>query len=162
MFNEYLFHLCDCTCSNVMYVCSLAWWSNQIFFFFLSILFVSGSDFCHFGVESFYQNVKIFVLKKCVWPFCDCVREWFHITIFLRNFNFSKILGREFRESLASGLQLRLDSQKSAYAFAHFVSSLTINSRVTNSWNVEKDSYKGLKISVFKITCLFALWDSHP
>ena len=34
--------------------------------FFFSILFVSGSDFCHFGVESFYQNVKIFVWKNFV------------------------------------------------------------------------------------------------
>ena len=31
---------------------------------FLSILFVSGSDFCHFGFESFSQNVKFFVLKN--------------------------------------------------------------------------------------------------
>ena len=29
MFNEYLFHLCDCTCSNVMCVCSTIYGSNK-------------------------------------------------------------------------------------------------------------------------------------
>ena len=57
-------HLCDCTCLNVMCVYSIAWWSNPKRF--LSILFVSGSDFCLFGCESFSQNVKFFVLKKFV------------------------------------------------------------------------------------------------
>ena len=33
---------------------------------FLSILFNSGSDFCHLRFESFSQNVKIFVLKNFV------------------------------------------------------------------------------------------------
>ena len=35
MFNEYLFHLCDYTCSNVMCVCSIICGSNQ-------------KDFCSF------------------------------------------------------------------------------------------------------------------
>ena len=35
MFNEYLFYLCDCTCSNVMYVCSAIYGSNE-------------KDFCSF------------------------------------------------------------------------------------------------------------------
>ena len=60
MFDECLFHLCDCTCSNVFYVCSIAWWSNPKIFW--SVSCVSGSDFCHFGPLSFSQNVKFLVL----------------------------------------------------------------------------------------------------
>ena len=44
LFNECLFHLCDCTYSNVMCVCSTICGSNQIFFFFF---FVFGSDLYH-------------------------------------------------------------------------------------------------------------------
>ena len=119
MFNEYLFHLCDCTYLNVMCVCSIAWWSNPKRF--LSILFVSGSDFCLFGCESFSQNVKFFLLKNFMFshfatPFC----EWFQVTRFFRYFNFLKISSREFQGSLASASRLSPNLRNSALCICTF------------------------------------------
>ena len=47
-------------CLNMIYVQLL---DEQTQKDFLSILFNSGSDFCHLRFESFSQNVK----KKCCW-----------------------------------------------------------------------------------------------
>ena len=60
MFNECLFHLCDCTCSNVMCVCSIICGSNQ-------------KDFCSFCLllevicitHVFKVFQVIFVWKTC-------------------------------------------------------------------------------------------------
>ena len=119
MFNEYLFQLCDCTCSNVMCVCSIAWWSNPKIF--LSILFASGSDFFHFNVEIFFSKCQILCVEKlCVWSFCDSFRKWFQVTRFLRNFNFLKISSKEFHYSLESASWLSLDPRNSALCICIF------------------------------------------
>ena len=72
MFNEYLFHLCDCTCSNVMCVCSTICGSNQKDFCFF--LFAFGSDLYHSCLSKFF---KLFLCEKYVfwvflWPI-SCV-----------------------------------------------------------------------------------------
>ena len=51
---------------------------KKIFEYFL---FVSGSDFCLFGCESFSENVKFFVLKNFVFshfvtPFASSSKSW--------------------------------------------------------------------------------------
>ena len=57
MFNECLFHLCGCTCSNVMYVCSTICGSNQ-------------KDFCSFclllEVICITHVFKLFLCEKHV------------------------------------------------------------------------------------------------
>ena len=50
-------------CLNMMYVQLL---DEQTQKDFLSILFDSGSDFCHLRFESFSQNVKKMLLKNFV------------------------------------------------------------------------------------------------
>ena len=67
MFNKCLFHLCDCTCSNVLCVCSIICGSNQkIFYHFICIwkcflsLFVF--KFCTYFVFQCFKLV--FVLKN--------------------------------------------------------------------------------------------------
>ena len=72
MFYEYLFHLCDCTCSNVMCVCSTICGSNQKDFLFF--LFAFGSDLYHPCFSKFF---KLFLCEKHVfwvfsWPI-SCV-----------------------------------------------------------------------------------------
>ena len=65
--NEYLFHLCDCTCSNVMCVCSTICGSNQ-------------KDFCSFClllevicITHVFQNFSNFFCVKNMFSryFCD-------------------------------------------------------------------------------------------
>ena len=69
----------------------------------------------------FFSKCQILCVEKLyVWPFCDCFREWSQVVKFLRNFNFLKILGREFRKSFVSGSRLRLDSWKSAFCICIF------------------------------------------
>ena len=59
MFNEYLFHLCDCTCSNVMCVCSTICGSNQ-------------KDFC-----SFCLLLEVICISYVFQSFssCFCVKK---------------------------------------------------------------------------------------
>ena len=66
MFNEYLFHLCDCTCLNVMCVCvlKLIMIESKIF---LIILFAFGSDFYHPCFSKFYK--LILCEKHVFWVF---------------------------------------------------------------------------------------------
>ena len=62
MFNECLFHLCGCTCSNVMCVCSTICGSNKKFFcFFFFFLFAFGSDLYHPCFSKFF---KLFLCEK--------------------------------------------------------------------------------------------------
>ena len=96
---------------------------------FLSILFVSGSDFYHFVFESFSQNVKFFVLKNCVWPF----------------------QAESFMTPSWKVHDLDLTNEILPCSSAHFVSGFTTSSRVTDPWNAEKTVFKGLENSVFKI-----------
>ena len=64
-------------CLNMMYVQLL---DEQTQKDFLSILFNSGSDFCHLRFESFSQNVKKNVVEKfCLWPFHDSFNEWIQV-----------------------------------------------------------------------------------
>ena len=64
MFNEYLFHLCDCTCLNVICVCSITCWSNQkyfsVFYLFLEVNTMT------LVLKSFSQKAKFFLLKNLV------------------------------------------------------------------------------------------------
>ena len=60
MFNEYLFHLCDCTCSNVMCVCSTICGSNQKYFCSFCLLL---DVICITHVFQSFQIV--FVWKAC-------------------------------------------------------------------------------------------------
>ena len=63
MFNEGLFYLCDCTCSNVIYVCSITWWSNPKIFFECFISF--WKCFCVSLVFwKFFQKAKSFLLRN--------------------------------------------------------------------------------------------------
>ena len=122
MFNEHLFQLCDCTCLNVMCVCLIGWWSNPKRF--LSILFVSGSDFCHFDVEIFFSKCQILCVEKiCLLSFHDYFREWFQVMRFLRN---SKLKNSNLTNKILP------------CASTHFASRHAIGSWVTNSWNVGK------------------------
>ena len=81
MFNECLFHLCDCTCSNVMCVCSIICGSNWKVFFFI-ILFVFGSVFHHslfLGfVPSLFINVSSLFLcwKTRIRVFHELFATW--------------------------------------------------------------------------------------
>ena len=73
----------------------------------------------------FFSKCQIFSIEKlCFGHFTtgnrDCLREWFPIVKFLRNFHFLKISGREFHESLASASQLRLDSRISTLCICTF------------------------------------------
>ena len=55
----------------------------------------------------FFSKCQILCVEKIyVWPFCDSFREWIQVVRFLGNFNFLKIAGREFRNSLTSALRL--------------------------------------------------------
>ena len=71
MFNEYLFHLCDCTCSNVMCVCSTICGSNQ-------------KDFCSFCLlldvicitHVFQSFLSCFCVKNI---FSGCFYDPFHV-----------------------------------------------------------------------------------
>ena len=64
---------------------------------------------------------QIFSVKKfCFWPFRNCFHEWPLVAKFLRNFNFLKISGKEFHESLVSSSRLRLDSLKFALCICRF------------------------------------------
>ena len=71
MFNEYLFHLCDCTCSNVMCVCSTIYGSNQ-------------KDFCSFCLlldvicitHVFQSFLSCFCVKNI---FSGCFYDPFHV-----------------------------------------------------------------------------------
>ena len=71
MFNEYLFHLCDCTCSNVMCVCSTICGSNQ-------------KDFCSFCllldvicITHVLQSIlSCFCVKNI---FSRCFYDLFHV-----------------------------------------------------------------------------------
>ena len=71
MFNEYLFHLCDCTCLNMMYVCSTICGSNQ-------------KDFCSFCLLSevicithVFQSFSIFFCMKNM--FSGCFRDLLYV-----------------------------------------------------------------------------------
>ena len=81
MFNECLFHLCDCTCSNVMCVCSIICGSNWKVFFFI-ILFVFRSVFHHslfLGfVPSLFINVSSLFLcwKTRIRVFHELFATW--------------------------------------------------------------------------------------
>ena len=72
LFNEYLFYLCNYTCSNVMYVCSTICGSNQKDFFFLFVCFwkwfVSPMFFKVFQVVFVWKTcfLSIFVTFSCV------------------------------------------------------------------------------------------------
>ena len=69
----------------------------------------------------FFPKCHIFNVKKlCVWPFCVCLCKWPLVVKFLRNFNFLKISGKEFHESLTSGSLLRLDLWKFALCICTF------------------------------------------
>ena len=108
MFNEYLFHLCDCTCLNVMCVCSIACWLNQNFFecficfwkWFLSLLFW----------KLFSKSKKIDVEKVCVWQFRNSFREWmqFHPSHEMKWENLVPLKNQV--ESFATHLQVVRDS----------------------------------------------------
>ena len=69
IFNECLFHLCGCTCSNVMCVCLTICGSNQKEFF-LFFLFAFGSDLYHPCFSS------CFCVKNM---FSGCFRDPFHM-----------------------------------------------------------------------------------
>ena len=69
MFNEYLFHLCDCTCLNVMGVCSTICGSNQ-------------KDFCSFClflevicITHVFQTFSSYFCVKNM--FCGCFCTYF-------------------------------------------------------------------------------------
>ena len=140
MFNEYLFHLCDCTCLNVMCVCSIAWWSNPKRF--KSILFVFWSDFCHFWCWKFFLKCQILCCKTlCLaisWLLSWLVpsREIFKEFRFLKNFK-QRVFLSPSRVVHNSDLACKILPCTSA----HFASRLAIGSWVTDSWNVEKYSF---------------------
>ena len=73
MFNECLFHLCDCTCSNVIRIYSIAWWSNPKRF--LNVLFVFES---------------VFVLKNrgqsLLRVICELFATWLRVTKMEKSF----------------------------------------------------------------------------
>ena len=61
MFNEYLFHLCNCTCSNVICVCSTICGSNQKKKFVLFVFFWKW----FISLMFFKVFLIIFVWKTC-------------------------------------------------------------------------------------------------
>ena len=128
MFSEYLFDLCDCTCLNVICVCSIPCWSNPKIF--LSVLFVFGNDFCHSCFESFSQKVKIFVLKNLVFGS--------FVTHFISGCNLIQV-AKWFEE-------ISISSQIQAECFA-------TGSWVTDLRNVRKVSFKGLELTIFQKNC---------
>ena len=71
MFNEYLFHLCDCTCSNVMCVCSTICGSNQkdfcSFYLFLDVICIT---------HVFQSFLSYFCVKNI---FSGCFYDLFHV-----------------------------------------------------------------------------------
>ena len=105
MFNECLFHLCVCTCSNVMCVCSTICGSNQKRFQFF--LFAYGSDLYH---PCFAKLFKLFLCEKHVFwvlfvtHFMSKLR-WELNGPILKFFN--------FRQSFAIVLQVRLTCKNS-------------------------------------------------
>ena len=72
MFNEYLFYLCDNTCSNVMCVCSTICGSNQIFFFCSFCLLLEVICITHV----FQSFSSCFCVKNM---FSECFRDPFHM-----------------------------------------------------------------------------------
>ena len=118
MFNEYLFHLCDCPYLNVMCVCSIAWWSNLKWF--LSILFVSRSDFLSLWFWKFFSKCQILCVEKlCLaisWllSWVDPSREIF------KKFQFLKISGREFCGSLVNASRCSPNPRKSTLCIYTF------------------------------------------
>ena len=105
MFNECLFHLSYCMCSNVICVYSIAWWLNPKRF--LSVLFVFESVFVyHLCFESFSKKLICFVEKLLKKHFCEYVASKVSCTLVakMRKWIFisSKILHTEFCDSLAS------------------------------------------------------------
>ena len=138
--------LCDCTCSNVICVIvraicvCLTSKPKKIFKCFTCF----RKWFLSLGCWKFLSKCQnLCVEKLCVWPFCDCFREWFHITIFLRNFNFLKISSREFCKSLMSASQVKLDPWKSALCIYTFLESLTHEM-------LKNTVFRGLKIQFSK------------
>ena len=101
MFNEYLFHLCDCTCSNVMCVCSTICESNQ-------------KDFCSFClllevicITHIFQILQIvfvwktFFLGVFVTHFM-CKLSWELNGPILKFFSFTQRVSQPFRGCFAS------------------------------------------------------------
>jgi len=110
-----------------------------VFHVFLEVIFVT------LVLKSFFSKCQFFSVEKlCFWHF----REWPPVGKFLRNFNFLKISGKEFREYFATQTWLT-----KIYLVHLHISR--VGSQVTNSWNAEKDSFKGLKMPVFKIFIFF-------
>ena len=111
MFNECLFHLCGCTCSNVMYVCSTICGSNQKDFCSFCLLL---EVICITHVFKFFQIVFVtHFMCKLSWELNGPIFKFFSFTqrflwLFRYCFaskayqrNTSKVLVK-FREKLTS------------------------------------------------------------
>ena len=104
MFNECLFHLCGCTCSNVMCVCSTICGSNQKYF----------CSFCLLLEVIYITHVfqVVFVWKTCFLGV--------FMTHFICKFNWElngpnlmfSTLYKEFRDCFASSSRVRLTREK--------------------------------------------------
>ena len=107
MFNEYLFHLCDCTCSNVMCVCSTICESNQKDF--CSFCFAIGSDLYHPCFSKFFNF--FFVWKTCFLgvfvTYFMCMLSWVLNDPILKFFGFGQRVLRFSRDFFASKAYLQ-------------------------------------------------------
>ena len=102
----WLYSIVICVCSIALMIkpknifgCFMCFWK-----WFFSLCFLKV-----------FLKCQIFSVEKLFfWPFCECFREWPPVAKFLKNFNFLKISGKEFRESLVSSSRLKHDPWKSA------------------------------------------------
>ena len=108
MFNEYLFHLCDCTCLNVMCVCSTICGSNQKYFcsfcLLLEVICIThvfqsfSSCFCVKNMFSGYFHNPFHVLAQ--------------LGVKWSNFKVFSTLDRKFHDCFASSSRVRLTREK--------------------------------------------------
>ena len=135
---------------------------------FLSILFVFGSVtyvlkvFLKMSNSLCWKNLRLTILRLLSWV--DPSREIFRKFQFLKNCRqrVSQLPHKCFAAPLWVPCSSALTRKILPCAFSHFVSRLVNGSRVTNSWNLRKDSFKGLKISIFKNLVFLLLATSSP
>ena len=109
MFNECLFHLCGCTCSNVMYVCSIICGSNQkdfcSFCLLLEVIFITHV------FQSFFQIVWKTCFLSVFMTYFMCKLSWELNGPILKFFSFTQRVSWLFRDCFASKAYQRNTSE---------------------------------------------------
>ena len=131
MFNECLIHLFDCTCLNVLYVCSTTCLIKLKRF--LIILYILGSDFYHSLCSCFVFTVIFIVLSMF------CVEKQVSEFLATRSGYSRKqrVLATRFADSPSHEIQSRVYTER-------FRDSLATQLMTRQSRNAQKEFFKEL------------------